>query len=102
MGVGTPSPGMVSCGQEPGQSPSDLTTLDTGATGWSTASELLSPTRNNVDFRHSLIHVEAAYAKNGEARSVPMTAVLTETLKAIRINAAHTAPVFRTRAGQSD
>lgn len=63
-------------------------------------SELLSLTWGNVDFRHTLITVEAAYAKNGEARSVPMTMILTDTLKASRINAAPTAAVFCTSAGK--
>jgi len=63
-------------------------------------SELLSLRWADVDFRRQTITVRAAYAKNGEARSVPMTAVLTDTLKAIRINAAPTAPVFRTREGR--
>ena len=63
-------------------------------------SELLSLTWVDVDFRRQTIAVRAAYAKNGEARSVPMTVVLTETLKASRINAAPTAPVFLTRKGQ--
>ena len=62
-------------------------------------SELLSLTWGNVDFRHLLITVRAAYAKNGEARSVPMTSMLTETLKTIRINGDPTAPVFRARDG---
>jgi integrase len=63
-------------------------------------SELLSLTWADVDFRRQTIAVRAAYAKNGEARSVPMTVVLTETLKASRINAAPTAPVFLTPKGQ--
>jgi integrase len=54
----------------------------------------------DVDFRRQTIAVRTAYAKNGEARSVPMTVVLTETLKASRINAAPTAPVFLTPKGQ--
>jgi integrase len=54
----------------------------------------------DVDFRRQTITVRAAYVKNGEARSVPMTVVLTETLKASRINAAPTAPVFLTRKGK--
>jgi integrase len=62
-------------------------------------SELLSLTWSNVDFRHRLITVEAAYAKNGEARSVPMTSMLTETLKTFRINGDPVAPVFRARDG---
>jgi integrase len=63
-------------------------------------SELLCLTWADVDFVRQTLTVRAAYTKNGETRSVPMTAVLTDTLKAIRINAAPTAPVFRTREGQ--
>src|SRR5712691_3805127 len=85
---------LASCG--PYLRPIVITALHTGFR----KSELLSLTWSNVDFRHSLITVGAAYAKNGEARSVPMTAVLTETLKASRINAAPAAPVFLTREGQ--
>jgi len=62
-------------------------------------SELLSLTWGNVDFRHRLITVGAAYAKHGEARSVPMTSLLTETLQAIRIDGDPDAPVFRARDG---
>jgi integrase len=45
--------------------------------------------------------VEAAYAKNRETRSVPMTSVLTETLQAIRIDAGQRAPVFLNSKGTS-
>jgi integrase len=62
-------------------------------------SEILSLRWKHVDFRHRLITVEAAYAKNSETRSIPMSDVLTETLKAIRIHDAPMAPVFLTRAG---
>jgi integrase len=86
---------LASCG--PYLRPVIITALHTGFR----KSELLSLTWGHVDFRHRLITVEAADAKNGEARSVLMTAVLTETLKASRINAAPTAPVFRPREGQS-
>ncbi len=44
--------------------------------------------------------VTAAYAKNGEARSIPMTTVLTTTLKAIKMGDDSAAPVFRTREGK--
>jgi integrase len=49
-------------------------------------SELLFLTWGNVDFQHQLITVEAGYAKNGAARSIPMTSRLTDTLKPIRIH----------------
>jgi integrase len=62
-------------------------------------SEVLSLTWANVDFQHRLITVGAAYAKNRETRSVPMTLVLTETLQAIRISADQQAPVFLNSKG---
>jgi len=74
-----------------------ITALHTGFR----ASELLSLTWAEVDFSREVITVRAAYAKNGEARSVPMNAVLTETLKAIRINATDDGAVFRSRHGTS-
>jgi len=63
-------------------------------------SEVLSLTWQHVDFQHRLITVEAAYAKNRETRSVPMTTVLTQTLKAIRINTDSQAPVFLNSQGK--
>lgn len=63
-------------------------------------SELLSLTWGNVDFRHHMIKVTAGYSKNGEARSIPMTSVLTQTLREIRITGDPSAPVFRTREGK--
>jgi integrase len=51
-------------------------------------SELLSLRWANVDFRHRLIKVEAAYTKTHEARSVPMTETLTATLKSLKMSAA--------------
>lgn len=62
-------------------------------------SELLSLRWKHVDFQHRLLTVEAAYAKNGETRSIPMTVLLTETLQAIRIHVDPTAHVFLTREG---
>ena len=41
----------------------------------------------------------AAYAKNGESRSVPMNEVLTTTLEEVRISSAATGPVFLNRQG---
>jgi integrase len=64
------------------------------------ASELLSLTWEDVDFRRRVITVRAAYAKNGESRSVPMNAVLTETLHMVRMNASVViGPVFCSRNG---
>ena len=48
-------------------------------------SELLSLTWEDVDFIRRVITVRAAYAKNGESRSVPMNEVLTATLQAVRM-----------------
>jgi integrase len=62
-------------------------------------SELLSLTWGNVGFRNRLIRVEAGYAKNGEARSLPMNEVLTQTLQAGKLNQS-TAPAFCNRKGQ--
>jgi hypothetical protein len=39
-----------------------------------------------VDFQGHNITVGVAYVKNGKSRSVPLNAVLTETLKIIRMN----------------
>jgi integrase len=49
-------------------------------------SELLPLRWANVDFRHRLIKVEAAYTKTHEARSVPMTETLTATLKSLKMS----------------
>jgi integrase len=62
-------------------------------------SELLSLTWKNIDFRNRLITVEAAYAKNGEARTVPMNEVLTQALRTTKIDEL-AGPVFRNRHGQ--
>ena len=50
--------------------------------------------RRPVDFRRRLITVQAAYAKNGEARSVPMNPVLTAALQAIKIPSTDEAQMF--------
>ena len=57
------------------------TALHTG----SRKSALLSLTWDDVDFQRRIMTVQGAYAKNGEARSVPMHDVLTITLKALRM-----------------
>jgi integrase len=59
-------------------------------------SELLSLRWENIDFRHHLIKVEAAYTKTREARGLPMTETLTATLKQLKIRATTepTASVF--------
>jgi len=72
---------LAHCG--PQLKPLVMTALHTGFR----KSELLSLTWGEIDFRHRVITVQAAYAKNGESRSVPMNDVLTTTLKAVRMNA---------------
>ena len=62
------------------------------------ASELLLLTREDVDCCRRVITVRAAYAKNGESRSVPMNGVLTATLQAVRMSISADGLVFRTRA----
>jgi integrase len=60
-------------------------------------SELLSLHWAQVDFRHRLLTGDAAYVKNGETRSVPMTATLYDTLRPLQADAA--LPVFLTHNG---
>jgi integrase len=81
------------CG--PHLTPIVITALHTGFR----KSEILSLAWGNVNFRQRTITVEAAYAKNGEARSVPMTERLTETLRELpgKDNASNA--VFLTRMG---
>jgi integrase len=62
-------------------------------------SELLSLTWDDVDCASRSITVQAAYAKNGESRSVPMNDVLTATLEGVRITSMATGAVFRNRNG---
>ncbi len=63
------------------------------------ASELLSLIWRDIDFRRRVIAVRAAYAKNGESRSIPMNDVLTTTLQAVKMKASTEGPVFRTPQG---
>src|SRR5215471_3954277 len=63
-----------------GELPLVLAALHTGFR----ASELLSLTWDEVDLRRHAVTVRAAYAKNGESRTVPMNKVLTEVLRAVR------------------
>jgi integrase len=70
---------LARCG--PDLKPLVITALHTGFR----KSELLSLTWGNVDFRNRLIRVEAGYAKNGEARGIPMNEVLTQTLQASKL-----------------
>jgi integrase len=72
-----------------------LTALHTGFR----KSELLSLTWQDVDFSGRLITVHASYAKNGETRSIPMTATVKEALYALKQDANPTTPVFLTHNG---
>ncbi|MBI4639780.1 MAG: site-specific integrase [Candidatus Tectomicrobia bacterium] len=86
---------LAHCG--PYLKPVVITALQTGFR----KSELLSLTWENIDFQHRLITVDAAYAKNGEARTIPMNSFLTETLRVIKIGYDSKDPVFRNREGRS-
>jgi integrase len=83
---------LASC--TPALQPLVITALHTGCR----KSELLTLRWEHVDFRHHLITVEAAYAKNGETRSIPMTGTLTNTLQALKGEAEPAASVFLTHA----
>ena len=62
-------------------------------------SELLAHTWEDIDFERRIVTVRAAYAKNGESRSVPINDVLHATLEEVRIKTQGEGPVFRSRAG---
>ena len=62
-------------------------------------SELLTLGWEHVDFRHRLITVESAYAKNSETRSIPMTTTLMETLRPLKEEAEPSVSVFQTHKG---
>lgn len=72
-----------------------MTALHTGFR----ASELLSLTWKDIDFRRHMITVRATYAKNGESRVIPMNGVLTDTLRTSRIKADKSDHVFCSRQG---
>jgi integrase len=78
------------------KSPGMLSNLHTGFR----ASELLSLTWEDINFRRRVITVRAAYVKNGGSRSVPMNEVLTATLQAVRMSVSVAGPVFRARTGE--
>jgi len=73
-----------------------VTALNTGFR----ASELLSLTWQDVDFKRGTVPVRAGYAKNGEARSVPTNDTLTMLLKFGKLHAADRERVFCNRHGQ--
>jgi integrase len=52
------------------------------------------------DFRRGVVTVRAGYAKNREARSVPMNDTLTMLMKSAKLQAAEGGWVFRNRHGQ--
>lgn len=71
-------------------------------TGLRLNSEGLPLTWGDVDLRLGVLTVRAAYAKNGEERSVPLTARLRAALEAHRTTAGEPpteAQIFRTRRG---
>jgi integrase len=82
------------CG--PQLAPLVVTALNTGFR----ASELLSLTWSDVDCRRGVVTVRAGYAKNGEARSVPMNDTLTMVLKSGTLHAAKGDQVFCNQHGQ--
>jgi integrase len=84
---------LACCG--PQLKPLVVTALHTGFR----TSELRSLTWQDVDFRRGVVTVQAGYAKNGEARSVPMNQVLTTTLKAVKLQGAEGEGVFCNRQG---
>jgi integrase len=84
---------LVHCGSQ--LKPLVLAALHTGFR----ASELLSLTWEDLSFQRQMITVRAAYAKNGECRSVPMNNILTKTLKAIRIDGLSGGVIFRSQKG---
>ena len=85
---------LACCG--PQLKPLVVTALNTGFR----ASELLSLTGQDVDFRRGVVTVRAGYAKNGEARSVPMNDTLTMLLKSGRLHAAEGGCILCNRYGQ--
>jgi integrase len=84
---------LANCG--PQLKPLVVTALHTGFR----ASELRSLIWQDVDFRRQTVTVRAGYAKNGEARSVPMNQVLTATLKAVNLQKIEGDRVFSNRQG---
>src|SRR5712691_13303369 len=85
---------LAHCG--PQLKPLVITALHTGFR----ASELLSLTWADIDFSRRVITVRAAYAKNGESRSVPMNKVLTATLQTVKMEISEGDAVFRTPQGR--
>ena len=79
---------LANCG--PQLKPLVMTALYTGFR----ASELLSLTWQDVDFRRGVVTVRAGYAKNGEGRSVPLNDTLTMVLKSAKVSDTNRERVF--------
>ena len=74
-----------------------ITALHTGFR----ASELRSLTWTDVEINRRMITVRAGYAKNGEARRVPMNQLLTDILKSVKLANNQGDRVFCNRDGTS-
>ena len=72
-----------------------ITALHTGFR----ATELRSLTWTDVEINRRMITVRAGYAKNGEARSVPINQLLTDILKSVKLANNQYERVFCTRDG---
>jgi len=72
-----------------------LTALHTGCR----LGELVTLRWEDVDFRTGLLTVQAAYAKTGETRSIPMNPVLTEALRQLKLDANGQPHVFLSQKG---
>lgn len=68
-------------------------------TGLRVFSEILTLLWRDVDFRRGLVTVQAAYAKNGRSRSVPMNAEVREALSRLKEDAC-AEQVFVSRKGE--
>ncbi len=79
----------------PSVRPVVLTALHTGCR----LGELLSLRWEDVDFRIGLLTVQAAYAKTGETRSIPMNPILTEALRQLKLGANGQPHVFLSQRG---
>jgi integrase len=85
---------LANCG--PQLKPLVVTALHTGFR----ASELLSLSWQDVDFRRGVVTVRAGYAKNGEGRSVPLNDTLTMVLKSAKVSKINEEKVFCNQRGQ--
>ena len=76
--------------------PAVVSTLNTGVR----RQELLGLKVADLDFARRILTLQAAFTKNGERRSIPMNATLTETLRPLIIGKALDAAVFESRKGE--